>query len=114
MAYTMITAKVYYSGQTVNHVNEIKQQLIRFQSQEKYLHYIVNHLKDTVMRTVLNLQNATIVVRAFDKTNTIHNMIVTVSSMIGDLLKQKIDLSKSIFVYVYENTIKFMGAFAYD
>ena len=110
----MISAKVYYSGHTVNRVDEIKQQVIPFQSQEKYLHYVVNYVKDNIMKFVCNLRKTTIMVKAFDTTNVIHHMIVTVSSMIGDLLKQKIDLSKSIFIYVYENSIKYMGAFAYE
>jgi hypothetical protein len=110
----MVTAKVYYSGHTVKRVDEIKQKMIPFQSQEKYLHYVVTHVKDTIMKFVCNLRNTTIVVKAFDTTNVFHHMIVTVSSMIGDLLKQKIDLSKSIFIYVYEDAIKFMGAFAYE
>jgi len=114
MNYSIITANVYYSENTVRRVDEVKHKVLPFQTQEKYLHYVINCLKDTVMRTVHNLRKATIVVKAFDKTNTIHNMIVTASSMIGDLLKMKIDLSKSIFVYVYEDSIKCMGAIGYE
>lgn len=96
----------------VDKLIDLKKELIYCKNTNDYIAKFIEYIKDNVIKRCKNLEAVKIKLAIFDKNNILHKFIVTVSSMLINLLKskQKIDFYKSIFVIVkYEKEIVFMG-----
>lgn len=83
---------------------------MKFKTELQYWYYVINYIKETVLIQLPNLRKAKIFINTFDKNNVMHQFILSVSQYISDLLKLKIRLSQTIFIYIqYGNQIKFIG-----
>lgn len=97
----------YYDVSTIKNV---KHKIISFKSEDEYIKHFIRHLKEKVIRNFSNLNDLTIILNIFDKSNIIHNLILTVATLTIKFLKKKILVNpyKTIFVAVFhKNTIVF-------
>ena len=113
LCYDIVTSNVYYENSTkpiIKHIKDLKKYRMKFKTELQYWYYVINYIKETVLIQLPNLRKAKIFINTFDKNNVMHQFILSVSQYISDLLKLKIRLSQTIFIYIqYGNQIKFIG-----
>ena len=111
-----ISAKVIYSEElfnfNINKIFDIHAEKRYFKNTDHYILSFIEVIKDNVIKNLKNLNLVTILLFTYDANNILHRLIVSLSNLIKDFLKQKhtICFKKSIFVVVkYENKIVFTG-----
>jgi hypothetical protein len=95
-----------------NEFNNIKKQKIYFKNFNLYIQYIIDYLKNNIIKDLQNLNLVEIYLEIYDKNNLLHKFIITIQKLLSDLLnlKNQICINKSIFIHIiYENKIKFAG-----
>jgi hypothetical protein len=107
-----VNYKKGYIDYEVIKLNDIKKEIKYFKNTNTYFSYIIDYIKNNVIKHYPNLNLVKIQLNIFDKNNIIHRFIIKISNMIQDILnyKEKIFLCKSIIIYItYENKIIFAG-----
>ena len=103
----LITCKVYHKNYTLQYIDKVESKII---SNSQRIYLFVDYIKDNVLKKCDNLKKCIIHINAFDQDNIVHQLIVSVTTMLNDLFKYNICLNKSIFIFVmYENNPIFIG-----
>jgi hypothetical protein len=111
-----IECKVYYSRGIWEHsVAKIEspiQQQYYFKTHDEYFKHIIAKLKEEVLRKVPDLGLVSIQLLAFDSSNIMHKLILTVANMLKNIMRirEHIRLSKTACIVVtYEHIPIFIG-----
>jgi hypothetical protein len=92
--------------------NPIQQQYY-FKTHDEYFKHIIATLKENILRKVPDLGLVSIQLIAFDSSNIMHNLILTVAYMLKNLMriKEHIRLSRmACIVVTYNHTPIFIGS----
>lgn len=85
---------------------------------DEYIKRFIESIKDKVIKYLPNLNNVQIILGIFDKDNLIHQIMVTIITMMSKILKKeisKINHYKSIIVVIkYEGKDVFIGSINFD
>lgn len=102
------------------YVNKIKNPIMKqyyFKTSDEYFKYIIDKLKDGILRTIPDLQFVNIQIHAFDKNNMLHRLIITVKNILHGLftLREQIHLRKMAYIVIkYKNIPIFLGGTCFD
>lgn len=83
-----------------------------FRTADEYFNHIIDRIKDDILKNIPDLRLVTIHIHAFDQTNTMHKLIITVANMLQDMMnmRKKITLSKlACIVVTYQSVPIFMS-----
>ena len=106
-----IECKVYYSRGIWEHsVDKIEspiQQQYYFKTHDEYFKHIIAKLKEEVLRKVPDLGLVSIQLLAFDSSNIMHKLILTVANILKNIMRirEHIRLSKTACIVVTYNHI---------
>ncbi len=92
----------------IDKIFDIEKKIKFFKSDNEYIRYVIENMKDTVMRRYSELPKLKIKLAVFDKNNIVHRFIVNCIMKLTDILKivRKPKLYKTIFLFVfYEGNI---------
>ena len=77
-----------------------------FKTAEEYFKHIIDKIKDDILKKIPDLRLVSIQIYAFDQTNSLHKLIITVADLMQDMLniREKIALCQLAYVVViYKN-----------
>lgn len=104
--------KYTHPDYNISDVKITNNKVIKFKSTEIYINYMINFIKDKIIKYCKDLRYVKIYINVFNKDNIIHRFFLTVYNIINDLQKKKqiINFKKNIIIVVIENKkLKFFG-----
>jgi len=100
-----ITCRAYHTNYHLHYIDQVEKKIIQIRNEEHRIHRFVNFIKDNVLKKCPDMKKVTIMIKAFDKENRIHQFAVSIVNMLNDLYKYNICLNKSIFVCIMDKSL---------
>jgi hypothetical protein len=103
----LINAKIKYmlinKTFVINNIDIEQRYIIKFKNENIYINYVINYIKDNIIKKYSDLKHIKIHIEIFNRDNYIHQFIVYAMNKIHNKLSYNNRYNRLIIIYIYEN-----------